>query len=114
MPRHSWTFDNTQPVANIILNIFEIKNARIVVILSGEERCGEICRMYVCKWVRLGIPSPETEIEPADTGAVVVHNYKLTVMQGANVILLHRTLTDLNSHDIPSRDATRIQHHLRV
>lgn len=77
MPRHSCRLDHTKPVTDIVLDVLEIHNPRIVVVLSREQRALKICRMHVGQRVCVGVPAPEGEVKAADTCAVVVHDNKL-------------------------------------
>lgn len=77
MPWHSCGLDRTQPVADIVLHVFEVHNTCVVVVLSGKQCALEIRRVHVGKRVRVGVPAPEADIETADACAVVVHDNEL-------------------------------------
>jgi hypothetical protein len=81
MPWHPRTLQNTDGIVQIVRYILEIKDPRVVVILSGEKRLAEVERMGVRERVRVCVPAAEAEIEAADAGAVVVDHNELLVMR---------------------------------
>ena len=58
----------------------EIKNARVVVVLSREECRGEASRMHVSERVCVGVPPAEAQVKTSDAGAVIIDNDDLLVM----------------------------------
>ena len=77
MPWHPCGLDHTESVTDIILDVLEVHDTRIVVILAREQRPLEIRGVHVRKRMRVSVPAPEADIETADACAVVVHNNKL-------------------------------------
>ena len=55
----------------------KIHNPRIVVVLTGEEGAGKVCRVDVGERVGAGVPPPETEVESADASEMVVNYHDL-------------------------------------
>jgi hypothetical protein len=51
----------------------KIHDPRIVVVLTGEQGAREVGRVDVSERVSAGVPPPETEVESADAGEVVVN-----------------------------------------
>lgn len=77
VPWHPCGLDHTESVADIILDVLEVHDTRIVVILAREQRSLEIRGVHVRKRVRVSVPAPEADIETTDACAVVVHNHEL-------------------------------------
>ena len=72
VPRHPCCFNHTESVADVVLDVLEVHDTRVIVVLAREQRALEVCRMHIGKWVGVGVPAPEAEVEPADGGVVVV------------------------------------------
>lgn len=73
MPRHPRTIQSRQRIARIVINILEIHNSGIIVILARKECARELGGVDVGQHVVMRVPSPETEIESANAGKVVVN-----------------------------------------
>ena len=50
----------------------KIHDPRIVVVLTGEKGARKVCRVDVGERMGAGVPPPETEVESADAGEMVV------------------------------------------
>lgn len=77
MPRHPRCLDDTQSVADIVLDVLEVEHARVVVVLAGEECVLEVGRVHVCERVRVRVPAPEADVQATDARAVVVDDDEL-------------------------------------
>ena len=47
VPGHARGLEDVELVADIIVDMLEVENPRVVVILSGKERAGELCRVHI-------------------------------------------------------------------
>lgn len=81
MPRHSWCFQDRDGATDIILDIHEVHYTSIIVILPNEQRFLEAGGMDVSKWVVVGIPATETEVDAPDSGEVVVYDHNLFMVR---------------------------------
>lgn len=75
MPRHPWTLRHADRPTNIIHHVLEIADPRVIVVLTREERFGEIGGVGVGEGVGVCVPAAEADVEAADAGAVVVYDY---------------------------------------
>lgn len=105
MPRHPTTVQNRQRVASIVVYILEILDTSIIVILSGEQSAREVGGVHIREGVGVSVPPPKAEVEPANTGVVVVNDNNLNSERLEGVVL-----EDIS---IPSRGETRIGRYLR-
>ena len=81
VPRHARSLERTQAVADVVGDVLEVHDARVVVVLPREERAREVERVRVGERVRVCVPAAEAEVEPADARAVVVDDDDLFVVR---------------------------------
>jgi hypothetical protein len=102
MPRHPRVVHDRQRIAHVVIHLLEVHNARIVVILAGEQRLGEVGRVHISEGVRMRIPASEAEIEAADSGILVINSNDLPKR-------LEWVMCGGAAQERPSRDGTRIR-----
>lgn len=67
--------------AEVTSSHLEVKYARVIVILAREEGICKVGGVHVGERVRLGVPASEAEVQPADAGAVIIHDDDFLVMR---------------------------------
>lgn len=72
MPRHTRALDNTECIPCEPVDVLEVKNSRIVVVLTGEERRRKVGWVHVRERVRVGVPAAETKVKSTDARAVII------------------------------------------
>jgi hypothetical protein len=81
MPRHPRAIQYGQRVTCVIKHVLEIHDPRVIVVLARKERSLEGGGMDVGERMVVGVPTPETEVESADAGEVVVDHDDLCKME---------------------------------
>ncbi len=81
VPRHARALDRAEPVADVVRHVLEVHDARVVVVLSGEQRRERVERVHVRKRVRVRVPPTEAQVQAADAGVVVVDDDDLLVVR---------------------------------
>lgn len=78
VPWHSGCFHYRNSIANVIIDILEVKDTCVVIILPRKESAWPICWVDVCKGVIVCIPATKANVKSSNTSAVVVDNHKLS------------------------------------
>jgi hypothetical protein len=74
MPGHPGSLEHRDGIADIVGYVLEVEYACIIVVLTREQGARKVGRVCVGQRVIVCVPATETDIEPADTCAVVVHD----------------------------------------
>lgn len=72
MPGHPSGLQDRNGIADVVADVLEIENARIIVILPGEECKREISGMDVREGMIVRVPATETQIQSTYAGKVIV------------------------------------------
>ena len=80
VPRHASALDRAQTIADIVRDVLEVHDARVVVVLTREERRIRVVWVDVCKRVRVRVPTAEAEVETANARVMVVDDDDLLVV----------------------------------
>lgn len=81
MPWHTRALQHGNSPAQVVADILEVQDARVVVVLARKEGARKIGRMCVCKRVILCVPAAKTNVETADTRSVVVNDHNFLVVR---------------------------------
>ena len=77
MPRHTRRVQDRKRIANIIGHLFEVHDASIVVVLTGEKRSRKVSWVNVRERMGMGIPASKAKIEAANGSKMIVHHHNL-------------------------------------
>ena len=81
MPWHTRALQHRNSLANVVANLLEVQDARVVIVLARKEGARKIGRMCVCKRVILCVPAAKTNVETADTRSVIVNHHDFLVVR---------------------------------
>jgi hypothetical protein len=81
VPRHAGSFQHRDRFVHVIGHIPEVRYARVVVVLTRKESAREIRWVCVGKRVILGVPATKTDVEAANTCAMVIDNNDFLVVR---------------------------------
>jgi hypothetical protein len=89
-PTHSGTTLSVQLVLLPVRDIMEVKNPRIVVVLTGEDGLIDILRVSISNGVLVGIPATEAKIQATHESDLTVNQAQLLVVGPVqNDIVVH-------------------------
>lgn len=81
VPGHATELSLADFVALPVLHALEIHDTVVVEFLSGEDIVAQAGWVNICKWMLVGVPSAETEINPTNECEGVVNDDELLVMR---------------------------------
>lgn len=77
MPRHTRRVQDRKGIAGVIGYLFEVHDASIVIVLTGEKRSRKISWVNVRERMGMGIPASKAKIEATNGSKMIIHHHNL-------------------------------------
>ena len=92
VPRHARSLERTQAVADVVGDVLEVHDARVVVVLAREEGRKWVGWVHIREGMGMRVPSAKAEIEASNARVVVVDDHDL-LMMGPELNIIYTDIT---------------------